>query len=147
MKACIVIPCYNEAGRLREDVFLTFLDRYADVDFCFVNDGSSDDTEGVLQSVSAKREGRMIVVTYPDNQGKAEAVRRGFLHVSALHSYDAIAFADADLATPLEEMKRLIDVFERQAGVVLVMGSRIERMGWLSDVNYTAIFPAEFLQR
>lgn len=129
MKACIVIPCYNEAGRLREDVFLTFLDRYADIDFCFVNDGSSDDTEGVLQSVSAKREGRMIVVTYPDNQGKAEAVRRGFLHVSALYSYDAIAFADADLATPLKEMKRLIDVFERQAGVVLVMGSRIERMG------------------
>ena len=51
-RACIVIPCYNEAGRLKEEVFLAFLQEHADADFCFVNDGSSDKSGEMLQAMA-----------------------------------------------------------------------------------------------
>lgn len=129
MRTCIVIPCYNEAARLKKAEFTAFLPQTTDIDLCFVNDGSKDDSEAALRSLVAIMPERMNLVSYPDNQGKAEAVRRGMLYVAGLNIYDAVAFADADLATPLEEIKRLIDIFMREKQTVLVMGSRIERMG------------------
>lgn len=129
MRACIVIPCYNEAERLRKAEFTEFLRQTAEIDLCFVNDGSKDYSEEALRSLVATMPERMELVSYPDNQGKAEAVRRGMLHAAGLKRYDAIAFADADLATPLEEIKRIIGIFMQEKSVVMVMGSRIERMG------------------
>ena len=129
MRACIVIPCYNEAARLKRSEFTAFLHGTADMDLCFVNDGSKDNSEEELRNLVATMPGRMFLVSYPDNQGKAEAVRRGMLHVAGLGVYGAVAFADADLATPLEEIKRLIGVFVQEKQTIMVMGSRIERMG------------------
>lgn len=128
-RTCIVIPCYNEADRFKTQEYLTFLEKVPDIDFCFVNDGSKDNTAEVLENIRKELPDRVIVVDYSDNRGKAEAVRTGFQHVLAQGSYRAVAFADADLATPLKEMKRLIDIFGTEPGALVVMGSRIERMG------------------
>lgn len=129
MRTCIVIPCYNEAERLKKAEFTVFLCQTKDIDLCFVNDGSKDNSEEILKNLVATMSDRMNLVSYPDNKGKAEAVRQGMLYVVGLKKYEAIAFADADLATPLEEIKRLIDIFMREEQTIMVMGSRIERMG------------------
>lgn len=128
-KTCIVIPCYNEAERFKAGEYLAFLENVPDIDFCFVNDGSRDNTRDVLLQFCNQLPGRALMVDYADNRGKAEAVRSGFLYVLGLQRYQAIAFADADLATPLSEMQRLIGIFYQEAGERIVMGSRIERMG------------------
>ena len=129
MRTCIVIPCYNEAERLKKEAFLAFLRQMPEADFCFVNDGSRDRSEEVLQGMKGYLPARIEVVSYADNRGKAEAVRQGMLHAASLGRYDAIAFADADLATPLDEVMRLAGIFYQKEESVLVMGSRIERMG------------------
>lgn len=128
-KTCIIIPCFNEAERFKREAYLSFLQQVPDIDLCFVNDGSGDDTLQVLQEIQAMQPARIKVVDCRDNQGKAEAVRRGFLHVLEQGGYDALAFADADLATPLAEMRRLVKILENEPEVSIVMGSRIERMG------------------
>ncbi len=128
-KTCIIIPCFNEADRFKREQYLSFLQQAPDIDFCFVNDGSRDDTLRVLRDIQAEQPSRIEVVDYRDNRGKAEAVREGFLRMAALREYGWLAFADADLATPLSEMLRLINIARRQEDVVLVMGSRLERMG------------------
>lgn len=128
-KVCIVIPCYNEADRFKSPEFLAFLEKASDIDLCFVNDGSKDNTGKVLQQIHASMPERIHVVDYEDNRGKAEAVRSGFLYILSLERYGAIAFADADLATPLAEMVRLITIYQQNPEVLIVMGSRIERMG------------------
>ena len=48
MRACIVIPCYNEAARLKRSEFTAFLHGTADMDLCFVNDGSKDKTWEII---------------------------------------------------------------------------------------------------
>lgn len=129
VKTCIVIPCFNEAERFKTTEFLDFVNKVSDVDLCFVNDGSKDNTLERIVDLQNKQPERIKVVTYPQNRGKAEAVREGFLQVLAKKDYQWVAFADADLATPLSEMDRLIKIAWQDPGAMIIMGSRLERMG------------------
>ena len=46
----VVIPCYNEAGRLNSEAFTGFMQDHPQVKFIFVDDGSSDNTSEILNS-------------------------------------------------------------------------------------------------
>ena len=50
-RTCIIIPCFNEADRFKREQYLSFLQQVPDIDLCFVNDGSRDDTLRVLQDI------------------------------------------------------------------------------------------------
>lgn len=128
-KTCIVVPCYNESGRFKTEAFVSFLKQESDIDFCCVNDGSIDGTLDIIEKLSLKFPGRIYCVSYEHNQGKAEAVRLGVQRMLALKRYGRIGFADADLATPFEEIRRLVDVLENEEKFQMVMGSRVQRMG------------------
>ena len=54
MKTIVVVPCYNESKRLRQDDFLHYVEQNDDVAFLFANDGSRDNTLEVLQELTAK---------------------------------------------------------------------------------------------
>ena len=114
-KICIIIPCYNEAQRLELEVFREFVGKEERFDFCFVNDGSLDNTSEVLRRAVASEPNRFLLVDNADNRGKAEAVRSGIL--------------DADLATPLEDLYLLAEVMDRQPEVCMTMGARLKRLG------------------
>jgi dolichyl-phosphate beta-glucosyltransferase len=47
----MVIPCYNEAGRLSPEVFRSFAEAWHHGRFHFVDDGSTDDTFAVLSKL------------------------------------------------------------------------------------------------
>ncbi|MDR0766061.1 MAG: glycosyltransferase [Odoribacteraceae bacterium] len=123
---CIIVPCYNEAKRLDAGTFLSFTRREADIDVCFVDDGSTDGTPDLLRLLADQSPGRVHFLRLERNSGKAEAVRAGILHVAG--DYDAVGFMDADLATSLEEMLRLAGIRERE-GSPAVIGSRVRRLG------------------
>ncbi len=123
-----VVPCYNEAARLPRQEFLSFDGGPHRVEFLMVNDGSRDNTLEVLKEMQAASGGRISVLDQPVNGGKAEAVRCGIL--AALEQQpDYVAYWDADLATPLWEIPRFIEVLEEKPQVELVMGSRVKLLG------------------
>lgn len=126
-RCVIVVPCHNEARRLRPDVFRAFARKNPSFGLLFVDDGSTDGTAEALRGFRVLRLGRCL--------GKAGAVRAGVLE--ALGWADApafVGFLDADLATPLEDFARLCGVLAAApAGVGMVMGSRWQRLG--SDVR------------
>ena len=115
-KICVIIPCYNEAQRLELEVFREFVGREERFDFCFVNDGSQDNTSEVLRRAVELEPGRFLLVDNADNRGKAEAVRSGMLYVSSLNRYNIVGYLDADLATPLEDLYLLAEVMDRKPG-------------------------------
>lgn len=127
--SAIVIPCYNEAERLSVDEFVRALDGEPGVDFCFVDDGSTDKTIEVVYALRNGRDDRVFVVQLPSNQGKAEAVRRGVLHMLGQHDYGVVGYWDADLSTPLSELPRLLDVISANDRYVMLSGCRIRRLG------------------
>lgn len=128
-KICVVIPCYNEASRLDVKSFSDFISENADYDFLFVNDGSADDTLHVLEKLRSDRFENVQIVNLKTNSGKAEAVRQGVMHAAATKQYSFIAYFDADLATPLYELKSMRDIVSENPALLLVLCSRIKRLG------------------
>ena len=128
MSSLIVVPCYNEATRLPVGRFYEFARSRPEIRFLFVNDGSSDATAGVLDDLAAVDRSRFLVRHLRTNSGKAEAVRHGVCEALRLQP-EYVGYWDADLATPLEEIPRFIDVLERRADVRIVLGTRANLLG------------------
>jgi glycosyltransferase involved in cell wall biosynthesis len=124
----LVVPCYNEAGRLRPDRFEEFLAREPHVRILAIDDGSTDRTPDLLRELEKRTQGRLRTVHLAYNQGKAEAVRQGML--AALAEGPAqVGFWDADLATPLEALSDFERVLEDHPRVLIALGSRVLLLG------------------
>lgn len=131
LRPTVVVPCYNEAARLDTEGFRRFL-RTPGVRLVFVDDGSTDETAGVLERFVGAIGPRARFLQLASNVGKAEAVRRGML--AALEDgSELVGYFDADLATPPEEMCRLMETLSNSeaqlalAARVGLLGTRITR--------------------
>ena len=124
----LVIPCFNEQGRLPVEDFVHALDEHHALDLLFVDDGSTDNTLELLRGICAQRIGRADVLPLAVNRGKAEAVRRGMLKGLEEHR-EFIGYWDADLSTPLAALPDFLQVFAGRPAVELVMGSRVLLLG------------------
>ena len=115
----VVIPAFNEAHRLPpflEKVVAYFEGRDEPYEVIVVDDGSTD---GTAELVEARDLATVRVLRLPANAGKGSAVRAGMLAARGAYRL----FADADGATPIEELKRLEPVLV--AGADVVIGSRV----------------------
>src|SRR6266545_3890065 len=126
--ARIIIPCYNEEDRINAASFITFASPSHDITFLFVNDGSTDGTLGLIESLKKSNPAKFTVLNIVQNRGKAEAVREGFL--AAFDSRpDYVGFWDADLATPLDAIPQFLDVAESRPELEIIIGSRVKLLG------------------
>jgi glycosyltransferase involved in cell wall biosynthesis len=124
----IVVPCYDEAARLDLPAFSSYLCANPWVRFVFVNDGSKDDTLGVLDRLHAQHPDRIEVLSLTRNSGKAEAVRMGLAY-AALTGCDFLGYWDADLATPLDAIGDFLRICRRYDDVEVVYGARLQLLG------------------
>jgi dolichyl-phosphate beta-glucosyltransferase len=124
----VVIPCFNEARRLRVDSFVELLDTTPSVGLLFVDDGSSDDTPGLLKRIESTRPQAVQVLSLGRNCGKAEAVRTG-LNAALAHGARYVAYWDADCSTSLTQVDPFRRVLESRPELVAVTGARIRRLG------------------
>ncbi len=109
-KISVIVSCYNEEESI--PLFYKEMDRvskemkYVDFEFMFINDGSKDNTLGILKKL-AKSDKRVRFISFSRNFGKEAAMYAGLENVTG----DYITLMDADLQDPpamLPEMYRLI---------------------------------------
>ncbi|MGD8453511.1 MAG: glycosyltransferase family 2 protein [Phycisphaerae bacterium] len=116
----VVIPAYNEAGRIGPTLTRLreyFAARALPAEIIVVDDGSRDDTAGVV--TRAQSGPPPIVLLHNDrNRGKGYSVRRGVQQARG----DAVLLCDADLSTPIEELEKLEQALA--AGCDVAIGSR-----------------------
>ena len=124
----LIIPCKDEAKRLETTVFLDAVREIPELSLLFVNDGSTDAT-GEILAYLVHASPAIAALHLPKNGGKAEAVRAGVSHLLAQDRTGLIGFWDADLATPLEDVRRFVAVFERDPSAEMVIGSRWPHLG------------------
>ena len=124
----LVVPCHDEAARLRPDAFSAFARASPETRVLFVDDGSGDDTLTVLRALRDDHPERVDVLALPTNVGKAEAVRLGMLAGCDLDAR-FVAFWDADLATPLDHVAMFCEVFASKPEVDMVFGARVGLLG------------------
>lgn len=126
----LVIPCHNEALRLDIGRIHKLLEREPDWHFLFVDDGSTDGTALMLEELRRSFREQVLVLTLPQNAGKAEAVRQGILHAldqAPLPAY--VGYLDADFSTPPESLEPFRDLLQRRKDLQGVIGVRMELGG------------------
>jgi glycosyltransferase involved in cell wall biosynthesis len=124
----LVVPCFNEEQRLPADELRNFQIDGLGLEILFVNDGSTDGTLRLLQSLCDEAPGRFSVLNLERNSGKAEAVRRGIIEALDRRP-DLVGFWDADLATPLTEISGFLDVFANRPEIEMVFAARVRLLG------------------
>lgn len=116
----IVFPAYNEAAAIRAalECALAFVREYdIRAEIIVVDDGSGDDTLSIAREV-AQNAPEAQVLSHAPNRGKGFAVKQGMLQARG----QVRVFLDVDLATPIEEIDRVLAAIDGGADVVL--GSR-----------------------
>jgi dolichyl-phosphate beta-glucosyltransferase len=116
----IVIPAYNEAARILPyllSITSYMQDRGQPYEVLVVDDGSTDATASVVETAASSAP-EIQLLRAPLRRGKGAAVRRGMqAAVGRLQ-----LFADADGATPIQELARLEQAVANGADVAI--GSR-----------------------
>jgi dolichyl-phosphate beta-glucosyltransferase len=102
----LVIPAYNEAGRIGGTI--AHVSRYLDAqgfdwELLIVIDGGDPAAADEARAAAGGR-ANVRVLHDPINHGKGHAVRWGFREATG----DIVAFIDADLSLPIEDLPRLM---------------------------------------
>lgn len=125
MKISVVAPVYNEEGCLSEFYRRTraVMDPLKiDVEWIFVNDGSSDRSADILETLR-RQDPRVKVLTFSRNFGHQPAIKAGIDHADG----DAVVMIDADLQDPPEAIPEMIEKWKE--GYDVVYAVRKERKG------------------
>lgn len=110
----VIIPSYNN-GKTLADV-IESVRSYAP-DILVVNDGSTDETAGILS-----REANLQVITHPTNRGKGVALKHGLCHAKTQGFRYAITI-DSDEQHFASDIPSFIEAIEKEPDTLLV-GSR-----------------------
>jgi dolichyl-phosphate beta-glucosyltransferase len=116
----VVVPAYNAGGCLRDScgkIAEYLRNESLRYEIIIVDDGSSDDTAGILNELSSL-DSNIRFLTNSKNMGKGYSVRKGVLASRG----DYVFFTDADLSTPLCEMRKLFSCLWE--GYDIVIASR-----------------------
>lgn len=117
----LVVPLFEEAGRLEEygpQLVAWILGQPPGSELVFVDDGSSDGTPERVEALIAARPGAPVRLVRRPHAGKGAAVAAGLASTTADHA----GFCDVDLATPLDQLDRIVEAARRTD--VLAIGSR-----------------------
>ena len=123
MEISLIIPCYNEEANIQKGV----LDKIGNftrndgrfVEILIVDDGSSDNSKRLIKEEYLNQFSKFKLIEN-SHQGKAFAIITGIEKAKS----DLIMFSDIDLATPIEESKKLIEQVDKYD---IVIGSRNSR--------------------
>ncbi len=126
-KLSVIVPCYNE-----EAVLPAFYDEITkvaagcsnyDFEFLFVNDGSRDNTQNIIESF-AKKDERVKFISFSRNFGKEAGMLAGLENCSG----DYACFIDADLQHSPELIPEMLKAVDEE-GYDVAACRRVDRKG------------------
>lgn len=123
MKISLVVPVFNEEDTI--PIFYKAVREFDglqqfDVEIIFINDGSKDTTESIINTL-AVADPLVKALSFTRNFGKEPALFAGLEHAEG----DAIIPIDVDLQDPIEAIPHLINKW--QCGADMVLAKRTDR--------------------
>ena len=105
----VVMPCYNAAPFVAEAVECVMGQSHGDVELIIVDDGSTDGSKAILQTLAASHPQR-IVLLHQDRKGPYPARNLGLKHATGAQ----VSFLDADDYLSQDCLEKLATVLDRQ---------------------------------
>lgn len=129
MKISLVVPVYNEEDAI--PIFYKAVREYDslnkfEVEIVFVNDGSKDGTENIINAL-ALADPLVKPLSFTRNFGKEPALFAGLEHATG----SAIIPIDVDLQDPIQVIPLLIQKWEEGADIVLAKRKNRSNDTWL----------------
>lgn len=115
MKISVIVPVYNMERFVEECVNSILRQTLTDIEIICINDGSTDGTLQILESIQ-KKDGRLKILTTP-NKGVANARNLGISHAVG----DYVCFVDPDDFYPTSNV--LKNLYDKSNGYDIVGGS------------------------
>ncbi|MDX8405514.1 MAG: glycosyltransferase family 2 protein [Mariprofundus sp.] len=118
MKLSVIIPAFNEASRLpatlKDAYSWLSAEMHEPFEIVVVDDGSTDGTADEVRALMGHMP-ELVLLQQAQNRGKGAAVRRGMLEACG----ELRLFMDADHATHISELTKVLPVVAQGADVVL----------------------------
>lgn len=123
MKISLVVPVFNEEDTI--PIFYKTVREFEglqqhEVEIVFINDGSSDSTEAIINALAVS-DNLVVPLSFTRNFGKEPALFAGLDNATG----EAIIPIDVDLQDPIEVIPHLIDKWK--AGADMVLAKRTDR--------------------
>ncbi|MDR4899341.1 glycosyltransferase family 2 protein [Yersinia kristensenii] len=123
MKISLVVPVFNEEDTV--PIFYKTVREFEelkehDVEIVFINDGSKDSTEAIINALAIS-DSKVMALNFVRNFGKEPALMCGLEYATG----DAVIPIDVDLQDPIEVIPRLIEKWK--AGASMVLAKRTDR--------------------
>ena len=126
---CILSAAYNEGENLLvfyNEVKKVINDLPYNFEFCFVNDGSKDNTLAVIRKL-AKQDSTVKYLSFSRNFGQQIALKAGIDSIDA----DAIIMMDSDMQHPPEMIVDLIKIWqEKKVNMVNTLREEDQELSW-----------------
>ena len=133
-KVSIIIPTYNRAYYLKESLESVLGQTYPNIEVIVVNDGSTDETEEILQEYE-----QQITYVSKENGGKSSAINLGLEKATGKYVW---IFDDDDIALP-KKLELQIRKFQQDRSIGLIHTSAIYFKNTDSEKNFTGMWKAE----
>lgn len=148
----VVIPCYDSAAFLRETVASVTAQTRDDVEIVFADDGSTDDTRGLIERIVAAEQRLPMRVVAQANAGVASARNLG---IRAARGRYILPLDDDDLIAPtmIEECAAILDAeadvdvaytdredFGDVEGVARAGGFDLQRLKYFNQLGYCSLY-------
>ncbi len=145
MKLSLIVPCYNEEKNV-EPLLAACQEAFADMpgefEIIFVNDGSRDNTWGVLTELYEKHKDAVSLklLNFSRNFGKEAAMFAGLKHATGTYT----AMLDADLQQDPALVKKMVEFLEQNPAYDVVAAYQEERiegrmMSWYKKIFYKLV--------
>lgn len=136
-KLSIIIPIYNEAESVEilfAQIKQILVNHTSGHEVIFINDGSTDNTQSVLEEIQKNNPGTTKIIEFRKNFGKADAYQAGF----ELCSGDLIFTLDGDLQDDPADMPKFLEQIDN--GYDVVVGWKFERHDSKSKIIQSRLF-------
>lgn len=140
----IIMPGYNEEATISKNlkaVHQTAGKLGIAFEIIFVNDGSTDNTERIVQDLTLELDGLQLI-TYEENRGRGYALRKGFENAKG----EMILTTEGDLTWGVDIINKLYSAI-RQTGDDIVVACPYIRGGGLRNVPFKRAFLSRFGNR
>lgn len=117
MHLSVIIPAYKEEKNIEKtirSIFNYLRDKNIEHEIIAVVDGSSDRTADIVRSLKNEIP-TLELIDYQKNRGKGFAVKTGMLKARSKFRL----FADADNATSIDHIEKMMPYFDKGYGVVI----------------------------
>ena len=102
----VIIPAYNSASLIKEAIDSILRQSYRDIELIIINDGSTDNTESIIQSF---KDDRIKLYSIEKNRGLGCGIKLAIENTSG----EIVVRQDADLEYDPNELINLVKIIDK----------------------------------